>query len=86
MPRRRAAFSRWAEFLVPAAGGDLDYRPEVPNSEEMGRLAEAMNEVAARLDERMRTVVSQRNEREAILASMAEGVLEGSQLRTCHEY
>ena len=57
------------------AGGDLNYRLEVPNSEEIGRLAEAMNEMAVRLDERMRTVVSQRNEREAILASMTEGVL-----------
>jgi two-component system phosphate regulon sensor histidine kinase PhoR len=57
------------------AGGDLDHRLAVPNTEEMGRLAEAMNQMAARLDERMRTVISQRNEREAILASMVEGVL-----------
>lgn len=57
------------------AGGDLDYRLAVPNSEEMKRLAEAMNQMAARLDERMRTIVGQRNEREAILTSMVEGVL-----------
>jgi len=57
------------------ARGDLDHRLAVPNTDEMGRLAEAMNQMAARLDERMRTVVNQRNEREAILASMAEGVL-----------
>lgn len=57
------------------AGGDLDYRLAVPNSEEMGRLAEAMNQMAARLDDRIRTVVCQRNEQEAILVSMVEGVL-----------
>jgi len=57
------------------AGGALDYRLAVPNSEEMGRLAEAMNQMAARLDDRIRTVVCQRNEQEAILVSMVEGVL-----------
>ncbi len=57
------------------AGGDLDYRLAVPNSEEIGRLAEAMNQMAARLDDRIRAAVRQRNEREAILASMVEGVL-----------
>ncbi len=57
------------------AGGELDHRMAVPDSAEIGGLAEAMNQMAARLDERMRAVVEERNEREAILASMTEGVL-----------
>jgi two-component system phosphate regulon sensor histidine kinase PhoR len=57
------------------AKGNLDYRLPIPNTEEVGALAEAMNQMAARLDERIRTAVKERNEREAILASMVEGVL-----------
>ena len=38
-------------------------------------LADALNEMAARLDEQIRDLVQQRNEREALLAGMVEGVL-----------
>ena len=55
--------------------GDLQHRLGVPNSEEMGALAEAMNHMAAQLDERIRAVTEQRNELEAVLASMMEAVL-----------
>ncbi len=55
--------------------GDFDARLETPDSEEMAGLAEAMNEMAAQLDERIRTILRQRNEQEAILASMMEGVI-----------
>ncbi len=37
--------------------------------------AEAMNQMAAQLDDRIRTVVRQSNEQDAVLASMIEGVL-----------
>jgi two-component system phosphate regulon sensor histidine kinase PhoR len=57
------------------AGGELDRRLPVYKGEEMGGLAEAMNQMAAQLNERLQTVVSQRNEQEAVLASMIEGVL-----------
>ncbi|MEW5994232.1 MAG: HAMP domain-containing protein, partial [Candidatus Zixiibacteriota bacterium] len=60
-----------AEF----ARGNLRYRLAVPDSEEMAELARAMNDMAAQLDERIRAAVRRRNEREAILASMVEGVL-----------
>ncbi len=55
--------------------GDFDARLEPPESEEMAGLAEAMNEMAGQLDERIRTILRQRNEQEAILASMIEGVI-----------
>jgi len=55
--------------------GELDRRLPVYKGEEMGGLAEAMNQMAAQLNDRLQTVVSQRNEQEAVLASMIEGVL-----------
>jgi two-component system phosphate regulon sensor histidine kinase PhoR len=57
------------------AYGELEGRLPVYKGEEMGALAEAMNKMAAQLDDRIRTVVRQRNEQEAVLASMIEGVL-----------
>lgn len=57
------------------ARGELDRRLPVTGSEEIGALAEALNRMAAQLDERIRQAVRQRNEREAILSSMVEGVL-----------
>lgn len=57
------------------ARGELTRRLPLYRSEELGVLAGAMNQMAAQLDERIRTVVGQRNEQEAMLASMVEGVL-----------
>ncbi len=57
------------------ACGELEGRLPAYRGEEMGGLAEAMNQMAAQLDDRIRTVVRQRNEQEAVLASMIEGVL-----------
>lgn len=55
--------------------GDLKHRLGIPNSEEMGALAETMNDMAAQLDERIRSITEQRNELEAVLSSMMEAVL-----------
>jgi two-component system phosphate regulon sensor histidine kinase PhoR len=57
------------------AHGNLQSRLAVPETDELASLAEAMNQMAAQLDERLRTITRERNEHEAILASMAEGVL-----------
>ncbi len=57
------------------AAGELDYKLPVPEYEEIGGLASAMNRMAEQLHERIRTVVAQRNEQEAILAGMTEGIL-----------
>jgi two-component system phosphate regulon sensor histidine kinase PhoR len=77
------AISRWIsrplEEMKRVSGyfarGDLKHRLPVSGSEEMGSLAEAMNQMAAQLDERIQTIIRQSNEQEAILASMIEGVL-----------
>ncbi len=57
------------------ASGDLGGRLAVPKSDEIGALAEAMNQMAAELDSRIQTIIRQKNQEEAILSSMAEGVL-----------
>ncbi len=57
------------------AAGDFSYRLHSIGSEEIGLLAETMNEMAAQLEDRLQTVSKERNQREAVLASMVEGVL-----------
>jgi two-component system phosphate regulon sensor histidine kinase PhoR len=55
--------------------GELDYRLPVDGSREIARLAETMNAMAVRLREQIQTSGAQRNEQEAVLFSMEEGVL-----------
>jgi len=57
------------------ARGDLVHRLPVPDAEDLAELARAMNDMAAQLDDRIRTITRERNEREAILSSMIEGVI-----------
>jgi len=57
------------------ANGELDYRIPLQSAEETGGLAESMNAMAAQLGDRLRALAQQRNEREALLSSMVEGVL-----------
>jgi two-component system phosphate regulon sensor histidine kinase PhoR len=57
------------------ASGKLDSRIRVEGPEDVLRLAEALNAMAAQLDDRIHTVTAQSNEQEAILSSMAEGVI-----------
>lgn len=63
------------EGAVRFAAGDLDHRLAVPDSEEIGGLAEALNSMAAQLDDRISTITSQKNELEVILSSMIEAVV-----------
>ncbi|MFO7534898.1 MAG: ATP-binding protein [Kiritimatiellia bacterium] len=57
------------------AEGDLTARVPVPDSLELANLAETLNRMARLLDERIGTEIRQGREREAVLASMDEGVL-----------
>lgn len=57
------------------AGGDLDFRVFVSAPDELRSLAEAMNTMAEQMKVRITTVSRQRNELEAILSSMVEGVI-----------
>ncbi|MBN1764217.1 MAG: HAMP domain-containing protein [Sedimentisphaerales bacterium] len=57
------------------AQGDLQTRVAAPQSAELAYLAESLNEMARQLHTRIETITRQRNEQEAVLSSMIEGVL-----------
>jgi two-component system phosphate regulon sensor histidine kinase PhoR len=57
------------------ARGELGLKLPLPNTAEIGDLAEAMNLMAGQLNDRIRIILQQRNELEAMLSSMSEGVL-----------
>mgnify|MGYP001594785804 CR=1 FL=1 len=57
------------------ASGRLEHRVLVPKQTELAALGKALNEMAHQLQDRFETISRQRNELEAILSSMAEGVL-----------
>ncbi len=57
------------------ARGELHHRMMFTGIEGLDALATALNNMAERLDERMKAVIRQRNEMEAILSGMVEGVL-----------
>jgi two-component system phosphate regulon sensor histidine kinase PhoR len=57
------------------AEGELGTPLTIPDTEEIGSLAVALNRMAAQLDDRLNKMIQQRNEQEAVLASMVESVL-----------
>jgi two-component system, OmpR family, phosphate regulon sensor histidine kinase PhoR len=57
------------------AKGELSHRLYISKTQEMASLAIAMNEMANQLDERLKSVIRHRNELEAVLSSMKEGVI-----------
>ncbi len=57
------------------ANGDLSHRIHPPDTIELAALAEAMNQMAQELEQRIQTVINQRNETQAVFSSMVEGVV-----------
>ena len=57
------------------AAGDFTHKLFVPKTEEFASVAESLNQMAEELDDKLRTLTHERNEREAVLASMVEGVV-----------
>ncbi len=57
------------------ARGDLSRRLRVGSTREIDAVAEAMNTMAEQLGDRIATIENQRNELQAVLTSMVEGVL-----------
>ena len=56
------------------AAGELDLRVPTPKPAELAALAESLNRMAVQLGEKITTITEQRNELDAVLSSMAEGV------------
>lgn len=57
------------------ASGDLSTRLMIGEANEIGSLAHTMNRMRERLDERFQTIVTQKHQEEAVLASMVESVI-----------
>jgi two-component system phosphate regulon sensor histidine kinase PhoR len=57
------------------AAGDFTHKLAVPATEEFAGVAESLNRMADELDEKLGAITRERNEREAVLESMVEGVL-----------
>lgn len=57
------------------ARGDLSYRMPGTDLLEIDSLIEALNQMAGQLEDRLNTIVRQKNELSAVLSSMAEGVI-----------
>ncbi len=57
------------------AVGDFSHHLPAGTSQETDQLARTMNEMAAQLDDKIRAITDQRNERDAVLSSMVEGVI-----------
>ncbi len=67
------------------ASGDLNHRMPIPQYEEMASLAETMNDMAKQVADRIETIARERNQRDAVFASMCEGVLAiGTDQRILH--
>jgi len=62
----------WAESI---ARGQFQYKPSITASEEIEALSVSLGQMAEDLRDRIDTVIRQRNEIEAVLSSMAEGVI-----------
>jgi len=57
------------------ASGDFDHRLSIPDTTELADLAKTLNEMAHQLAGRIDTITRDKNETQAILSSMIEGVL-----------
>jgi two-component system phosphate regulon sensor histidine kinase PhoR len=66
---------RMKETAQRFASGRFESGMPVPKQTELAGLAQSLNEMAMQLQDRIDTITQQRNELEAILSSMIEGVL-----------
>lgn len=73
--RMSRPFEEMRDVAERFASGDLAYKLAAGDSEEMTGLAGALNQMAVQLEDRLRTIVCQTAEQQAVLASMVEGVL-----------
>ncbi len=66
---------RMKEGAEHFAKGEFGEKLRLPEIEELASLADTLNQMAQNLDEKIRLIIHERNEREVILSSMQEGVL-----------
>ncbi|MBN1424131.1 PAS domain-containing protein [Candidatus Fermentibacteria bacterium] len=73
--RIKAPLARLAESAKAFAQGELRHRVPFTGLTEIDELARSLGDVADQLGERIAIITQERNEREAVLTSMTEGVL-----------
>lgn len=73
--RLSAALAAIREGVEGFSRNELDRRIPLSRISELASLADVMNEMAARLSQRMNMITEQRNEQEAVFRSMVEGLL-----------
>ena len=73
--RISAPYKEISDAIERVAHGDLDFRLKPTKSSVMKNLNEALNKMIAQLDEKIRTIDHQSREQQAVLQSMAEGVI-----------
>jgi two-component system phosphate regulon sensor histidine kinase PhoR len=73
--RLNASLKQMQQGAQQYSGGDFSYRLPEQSSFELSQLTGAMNRMAFELDSRIRTILQQRNEQQAVLSSMVEGVM-----------
>jgi two-component system phosphate regulon sensor histidine kinase PhoR len=66
---------RMVRFASQASANHFDKKLFVPNKDELGELATALNGMSQRLSKTLEQITSERNHLQAILAGMEEGVL-----------
>ena len=66
---------RLIEFARRISKGDYDHRVSIKSNDEIGELAENLDEMAATIKEKVRQVTESKNKLEAVLANMTSGVI-----------
>ncbi|MCB1185926.1 PAS domain-containing protein [bacterium] len=67
--------TRMMEVARGISGGNYSQRAEVMTHDELGQLAEMLNNMSDNLSQRMQIIARDRSQLEAILASMSEGLI-----------
>jgi two-component system phosphate regulon sensor histidine kinase PhoR len=73
--RHSTSISRLARSASRFASGDLGHRIIRPTTRELATLAQSLNHMARQLHDRIEELQTQRNEQQAILQSMTDGVI-----------
>lgn len=73
--RISAPLERMITGVERFARGELDFRVSASSSNELRKLTDALNQMASQINEKIRTIDRQKSENQAVLQSMAEGII-----------
>ncbi|MFQ6083910.1 MAG: two-component system histidine kinase PnpS [Candidatus Aminicenantia bacterium] len=67
--------SEMKSFAQKIIQGDLNQKIRIKSKDEIGQLAESLNEMSDQLEKKIEAIIEDKNKMEAILSSMREGVI-----------